>query len=104
MLKDLSADRIEPLCGYGVVLELSSRRCCRIEDRLREDTLPLRKRRNHAESSHAGTQARALPIAEEEGFVGLDRSTDGHTVLIATELRFGPGLGKQVSRIERFVP
>ena len=75
----------------------------RIEDRRREDPLPLGQRRNHAESRDARPLPRALPIGEEKRLVGLQRTAQSQAVLVAAELRLRPRLREQVARIERLV-
>src|SRR5215467_4994775 len=98
MLQDLRADRVKPVYRDHVVRELRMGR--RIEYRLREDPLPLCQSRHYAEPGDAGSQPRTLPVREKERLIFLNRTTDRGAVLIAPVLRFRPGLGKEIARVE----
>src|SRR5439155_20704045 len=74
MLQNLEPEGVQTVRRDRVVWELRSRRGCRVENRLRKDSLPLRDRGNDAEARDAGSQPRTLPVHEEERLVGLKRT------------------------------
>ena len=104
MLKYLGAGLIEAIRRDRVVLELRPARCCRVENRLSKDALPLGRRRNDAKSCNASPQSRALPIPEEKCFIRLDRTAERCAIYVAAELGLGAWLSKEISRIESFIP
>src|SRR5260370_10567800 len=69
VLQNLFGDGVEAIGGNGVVLELRAGRARGIENRLREDALPLRQRGHHAKARYTGSQPRPLPVGEEECLV-----------------------------------
>ena len=66
VLKDLEAESVETRCRNRVIWKRRARGGRGIEDRLRENSLPLCQRGNHAQPGDAGAQARPLPIREEK--------------------------------------